>query len=545
VFDRGGFTLEPPLPSLFEPVLPLNISGILEAKIFSAENFWKVHFEGIKMNKISSFLFTFLFYIFLTVAVYPEGIAGNQEMIETELNQIFDSAKIEFFATVNDFLEKHFLKAQLSQQDLERIANAQDGIPYLFERIMVLAYQKDAPVFESLIKKGDEESLQTFRVKFISLAKEYAARFVGSLFRKQPRADFAMMLPHNKGKSTLDLVLQTLGFYAKNDLPDFPKAQWYANVIPPDLKSQWAVDAVDARKCWPKTQGEGVIVAVIDSGIDPYNSLFRDRVVPGFNFVMRTTPPWSAENPAMIDYGLHGTGVSSALLAIAPQCKIMPVRIHDSDTMNDPPYDYWLTEQAAAGIYWAVHHGAHIISKSSRLLPSEPVEAEAVRYAYEHNVIICSSAGNIPRVYLGLRPEESLYRAFDREVLLIGGVEKRNGKIRPWPHSVMGDFVDVAAPSKDVFVLVPVYMKGMTNTYVAGTSLSAPIAAGVVALMRSAAPPSQELLKKPGAYVKLITQCIKDTAQLDVLGLSEPNEYVGHGLIDAVAAVERIQEEIY
>jgi hypothetical protein len=470
-----------------------------------------------------------------------DGIEGPS----VQLDRIFDQAKTEFFSTVNKYLEKHFRKAELSHKDLARIANAEEGIPYLFERIMILAYQKDAPVFESLMEKGDEESLKTFREKFVALAKDYAARFVGSLFRRQPRADFAMMLPQNKGKSTLDLILQTLGFNAKNELPDIPKAKWFTNVIPPDLKSQWGIDAVNARKCWPKTRGEGVIVAVIDSGIDPYNSLFKDRIVPGFNSVIRKTPPWSDENPPMIDYGLHGTGVSSALLAIAPQCMIMPVRIHDSDTMNDPPFDYWLTEQAAAGIYWAVHHGADIISKSSRLSPAEPVEAEAVRYAYEHNVIICSSAGNVPRVHLGLRPEDTLYRAFDREVLLIGGVEKTDNKIRPWPYSVLGEFVDVAAPSKDVFVLVPVYMEGMNNAYVAGTSLSAPIAAGVVALMYSAAPPSQELLKKPGAYVKLVTRCLKDTARLDVLGLAEPNEYVGHGLIDALAAVERIQKEMH
>jgi len=469
---------------------------------------------------------------------------GNLNGQNDQLSLIFKEAKTEFFAIVNKYLEKHFRKAELTQEDLDRIANAEEGIPCLFERIMILAYQKDAPLYAEWIKKGDEESLEKFRGRFIDLAKDYAARFVGSLFRKQPRADFAMMLPHNKGKSTLDLVLQTLGFNAKKELPKLPKEKWFTNIVEPDLNSQWCIDAVNARECWQKTQGEGVVVAVIDSGIDPYNSLFKDRVIPGFNSVTQTTPPWSGDTPPMIDYGLHGTGVSSALLAIAPQCQIMPVRIHDSDTMNDPPYDYWLTEQAAAGIYWAVHHGAHIISKSSRLLPAEPAVAEAVRYAYEHNVIICSSAGNIPRVHLGLRPEDTLYRAFDKEVLLIGGVEKYEGKIRPWPHSVPGEFVDVAAPSKDVFVLVPVYMEGMKNAYVAGTSLSAPIAAGVAALMRSAAPPNLELLKKPGAYVRMVTQSLKETARLEVLALTEPNEYVGHGLIDAAAAAERIRKEM-
>ncbi|MBN1222724.1 MAG: S8 family serine peptidase, partial [Candidatus Aminicenantes bacterium] len=430
--------------------------------------------------------------------VFVPARAGQiRQETENRLNQIFKEARAEFFSTVDKILEKHFRKVELRPEDLERIANASKEIPSLFERIMILAYQKDEPVYASLIQKGDESSLQFFKEKFIALARDYAARFVGSLFRKQPQADFAMMLPHNQGKSTLDLVLQTLGYSVKTELPDYPKEKWFTNEIESDLESQWGIDAVKARECWSITRGEGVVVAVIDSGIDPYNSLFEKRTIPGVNFVGKTTPPWSEENPPMIDYGLHGTGVSSALLAIAPECKIMPIRIHDSDTMNDPPFDYWLTEQAAAGIYWAVHHGAHVISKSSRLLPAEPVVGEAVRYANEHNVVICSSAGNIPRVHLGLRPEETLYRAFDKEVLLIGGVEKDRDKIRAWPYSVPGDFVDVAAPSQDVFVLVPVYMKGMKNLYVAGTSLAAPIAAGVVALMRSAAPPSRGLLGKP------------------------------------------------
>jgi len=486
--------------------------------------------------------FTVLLFSVFLFALSSHG--RMEQATETRLDHIFEEARAEFFAAVDSILAEHFRKPELSSRDLERIANASEGIPTLFERIMALAYQKDAPFYSALIEKGDDASLELFREKFIGLSKDYAARFVGSLFRKQPRADFAMMLPHNKGKSTLDLVLQTLGFNAKTDLPEYPKEKWFANEIEPDFGSQWGIDAVNARQCWPLTKGKGIVVAVIDSGIDPYNSLFENRTVPGVNFVGKTTPPWSDENPPMIDYGLHGTGVSSALLAVAPECSIMPVRIHDSDTMNDPPFDYWLTEQGAAGIYWAVHHGAHIISKSSRLHPAEPVVGEAVRYAHEHNVIICSSAGNIPRVHLGLRPEDTLYRAFDKEVLLIGGVEKEGDKIRAWPHSVPGDFVDVAAPSKDVFVFVPVYMKKMKNLYVAGTSLSAPIAAGVTALMRSAAPPSNGLLRKPGIYVRRVTRCLKDTARLDVLGMAGPNEFVGHGLIDALAAVKQIRRII-
>jgi len=470
--------------------------------------------------------------------------AKNLAELDKKLDLIFEEARKEFFSSVNKLMENHFCKSELSLEDLARIENARNGIPYLFERIMNIAYQKDEPTFTEWIRKGDKESLEKFRQKFVALAKDYAARFVGSLFRKTPHAEFALQLPHNKGKSTLDLVLQTLGYNVNNTLPDYPREKWFTNKLEPDISSQWGIDAINARQCWPITKGTGVVVAVLDSGVDPYNSLFKDRIIPGFNFLERTTPPWSDESPPMIDWGLHGTGVSSVLLSIAPNCRIMPVRIHDSDTMNDPPYDYWLIEWAATGIYYAVNHGAHIISKSSRLLPAEPVTAEAVRYAYEHNVIICSSAGNMPRVHLGLRPEDMLYKAFDKEILLIGGVEKREEGIRPWPNSIPGTYVDIAAPSKDVFVLVPVYMKDLKNMYVAGTSLSAPIASGVVALMRNAAAPSEWLLKKPGAYVRLVSRCLKETARLDILGMAETNEVAGHGLIDAYAAVKLIQEEI-
>ncbi len=409
---------------------------------------------------------------------------------------------------------------------------------------MIIAYQKEKPQFLKWIKAGDDGAMDAFREKFIALAQDYSARFVGSLFRKSKGYEFSKLLPHNKGKSTLDLVLQTLGYHAKNDLPGLPEDKWYANKVERDIETQWGIDAINARKCWEITKGTDTVVAILDSGIDPYNSFFKGRTLPGFSFLKRTTPPWSDEDPPTIDYGLHGTGVSSALLAIAPECKIMPVRVHDAETMNDPPYGYWLRELLAAGIYCAVNQGAHIISVSAAIHGSEPVMAEAVRYAYEKNVIICSSAGNISRVQFGLDPDSSLYRAVDKEVLLIGGVEKRDTKIRPWPYSVPGEFVDVAAPSSEVFILVPVYMENMQNMYVPGTSLSAPIAAGVAALMRSAAPPPDSLLQNPGEYVRLVTHCLKETARLEILGMAEPNEFVGYGLIDALAAVKMIQQSI-
>ena len=475
------------------------------------------------------------------LCVPPLGAGELKPETEKKLDAVFEKGKDAFFSTVSALLERHFRKSELDEADLAKLAKAREEIPYLYERLMIFAFQKDAPLYLELAGRGDDASLRQFEEMFLDLSKDYGARFVGSFFRKAKGFEFEMTLPHNKGKSRLELVLQSIGFNARNDLPDIPPEKWYSNPIKPDLAAQWAVDAVRARACWPRTKGSGVIVAVIDSGIDPFNALFKDRLVPGFNFLKRTKAPWKGEEAPVIDYGLHGTGVSSVLLAIAPDCRIMPVRPMDSDTMNDPAFDYWLHEFEAAGIYYAVNHGAHIISVSAGLHASQPVVAEAVRYAYKKNVIICTSAGNISRSQFGLNPEDAFYRAFDGEVLLIGGVEKQGPDIRPWPHSLPNPLVDLAAPSDGIFVLVPTYLPEFKDEYVAGTSLSAPIAAGVVALLRSAVPPSTEILKTQAAYCRLVARCLKETARLDILDVVEPNDVVGRGLIDAKAALELME----
>jgi subtilisin family serine protease len=469
------------------------------------------------------------------------GRAQTPPEVSQKLDLIFAEAKGAFFERIGKLLQNHPLKSELSEAELAKVLNGQKEIPYLFERLMIFAYQKDEPQYSAWARRGDAESLEKFRKSYVELAQEYAARFVGSLFRKTRQFDFEISLPHNRGKTRLELVLQSMGYNARNDLPDIPKADWYANAVKSDYTSQWAIDALRARPCWSVTKGSGVVVAVIDSGIDPYNSLFKDRLVPGFSFLGRTTPPWSGENPPMIDWGMHGTGCSSAVLAIAPDCKIMPIRAHDGDTMNDPVYDYWIYEFVAAGIYYAVHHGAQVISLSAPLPATELPLREALKYAYRENVPLCTSAGNVSRVQFGLRLEDQIFKTMKREEILAGGVAREGGAIRPWPVTVPHDEIDIATPSADVFVVVPVYIKEMQDMYVAGTSLSAPLAAGVVALLRSAAPPSRDILGKPGEYCRQVELSLTKTARLDILGQDEPDDVVGSGLVDAYGSLQMIK----
>ena len=184
-----------------------------------------------------------------------------------------------------------------------------------------------------------------------------------------------------------------------------------------------------------------------------------------------------------------------------------------------------------------------MISLSAPLPETELPLREAARYASERNVPICTSAGNISRIQFGLRLEDQTFKAIRKHVILAGGVAREDGAIRPWPITVPHDEMTIAAPSAEVYVLVPVYMKDkdLQDMYVAGTSLSAPLVAGVVAVVRSGAPPPPAVLEKPGEYCRLVMESLTKTARLDVLGLTEPDDIVGSGLADARAALQMMK----
>ncbi len=491
---------------------------------------------------VQRFMWGVLGVVLIQASVWAAPQAGPNPS-EAALTRIYADAKDAFFTTIEKLLARHPLRDELSAADALRLRDARTAIPNLFERVMVLAYQKDEPQFTEWIRKGDPESLKAFREEFLALAQEYGARFVGSLFRRDRLFDFTMALPHNRGKSRLDLVLQTLGYNARMDPAPVPPEQRFKNRVEPEFFSQWAPGAVNAPQAQKIAKGAGVVVAVVDSGLDPYNSFFKDRTVAGFSFIGRTKPPWEDEPTDTVDWGEHGTAVSSILALIAPEARIMPIKTADSDTMNDPPLPYWLNEFQAAGIYYAVHHGAHVISISQDVVSSEPVIWQAVRYAYSKNVVISTSGGNIPRDQWGIGADQGLYRSFDHEVLLVGGLVKEGDAIRAWPGTMPGPQMTIAAPC-NAFVVAPTYMNEAKPDYHTGTSIAAPIAAGIAALMRSAAPPPPRVVEQPGAYVRMISDTLKETARLDVLGFVDANDIVGHGLVDAEAAVRAIQKKV-
>ena len=471
--------------------------------------------------------------IIMLVAVRV-GTAAPPIPVE-KLQVIFEAGRAAFFAEVGARLPSSPDRAQISDEEAKQLTGV---LPDLFDRVMALAWQKDAPAWEALIRDGDAAS---FEQRFRALSIDYGRRLVDNLFRKSSEHDFLMTLPNSKGRRPLELVLRTLGYGVKTGPPDLPREKWNR---PPDsnLARQWWIEAIRLPEAHRITTGKGVVVAVLDTGIDRSLGLFKDRLVEGVSLIARSGPPWTSGNDSTWDWGDHGTVVSSVLLTTAPSVTIMPIRHGDGTVMNDPPYSYWLHETMAAGIYTAVHRGAQVINISAVLGEDSPVLRDAVSYAWEHNVLIVAGAGRWGRLAKIGDPFPADYPASYPNLIQAGtfGVNKGLFEVVPWLHP--SPAMDVVTPGADVYMEFPAYSES-TNSAGSGTSLSAPVASGVAAMMMAVRPMTVAEAKTAGAYCRLIERGLRQTANPTLVGHKGFEPAGGYGVVDAAAAVEWIRKQ--
>lgn len=148
--------------------------------------------------------------------------------------------------------------------------------------------------------------------------------------------------------------------------------------------------------------GEGVVVAVVDSGIDVENAHLADQVIGGINLVAD-----GEREDGMSDLSGHGTSVAGAIAAaeiensesgvvgLAPGAKLLAVRVFRDDGADAVkagfgPDDLLMAE----GIVWAVDNGATIVNVSMSSTVDRPEFRQAVEYATSHGVLVVASAGN-------------------------------------------------------------------------------------------------------------------------------------------------------
>ncbi len=258
--------------------------------------------------------------------------------------------------------------------------------------------------------------------------------------------------------------------------------------------NNWGADMIKAPEAWAKGYtGQGVVVAVVDTGIDYNHADLKNNIwtntkeIPnngidddgngyiddtrGWNFVKNTNE--------VMDDNSHGTHVSGivagekngfGVTGVAYNAKIMPVKVLD----NSGAGSY---SAIANGIYYAVKNGANVINLSlGGDLPNSTLES-AIDYANQKGVVVVMAAGNNGYPFVSYPAGYA-----NKSGIAVGAVDKNNNIANFSNRPGLSQLSYVTAPGVDVYSSVP----GNQYASYSGTSMAAPYVTGVVALMLSA-----------------------------------------------------------
>jgi subtilase family protein len=249
---------------------------------------------------------------------------------------------------------------------------------------------------------------------------------------------------------------------------------WPASVPnDPDYSATQAsyLSAIGVPSAWEVTTGsEAVVVAVLDSGVDASHPDLAGRVVPGRNVVDSNDDTTDERGHGTNMAGIVGAATNNALgvAGVAWAAKIMPVKVsYPSGAASDT--------NVAAGIVWAVDHGADVISISLSAPVDDNVLQRGVDYATIHDVLVVAAAGNS-------RSDIPEFPAASRDVVAVGATDASG---RRTPFSNFGPWVDVNAPGVGI-VTTQANSAGFAT--VSGTSAATALVSGVAVLLRAAYP---------------------------------------------------------
>jgi type VII secretion-associated serine protease mycosin len=273
--------------------------------------------------------------------------------------------------------------------------------------------------------------------------------------------------------------------------------------------NQWHLKALHIVAVHRITQGEGVTVAVVDTGVDPHPDLRR-------NLLRGTVVDPQASGDGRTDRIGHGTAMAgliaahgrasgSGVLGIAPAAKILPVTANAAREVGD-------ADLVAAGVEWATAHGADVINVSSSGGPS-PRLRSAVQAALDAGAVVVAAAGNTPSALAVQFP--ALYPG----VVAVGATDEKGEHAG---ISVTGRGIVLSAPG------VNIHSTSLGGRYqvATGTSDATAIVSGAAALVRSRFPdlPAAEVVHRL-------------TATATDKGAPGWDEQYGYGVLNLVAAL--------
>lgn len=280
------------------------------------------------------------------------------------------------------------------------------------------------------------------------------------------------------------------------------------------------LNLIDVAPAWKAGYtGKGVVVAVLDSGIDlghpdlqsniwrnpkeiPGDGIDNDLNgvrddVNGWDFVDGDANPSPELRDPEQDHGTHVAGIIGAkrngidinslnntweMNGVAYDAQIMPIRVLGSKGGEN--------KDIADGIRYAVNNGANVINMSLGGLVASPVVRQALEYAKQRGVFVVMSAGNDRDKLNPSEPDFPAFYAFDDLGIAVGAVTSFPGKQVTTFSNPAGSIPTnfVVAPGHEVLSTVPITPGNVGYNFKQGTSMAAPYVAGVVALIRQANP---------------------------------------------------------
>ena len=286
-------------------------------------------------------------------------------------------------------------------------------------------------------------------------------------------------------------------------------------------REHWQHEVMDTHRAWERSTGEGVVVAVIDTGIYVNHPAFRGRILDiSYNSHTNEVGLLAVED----DYG-HGTHVTGILAGaptsprnisgVAPDAYIMSIKAN----IPEQP-EYFEAASLFRAINYAVDNGADIINLSlgrSYHTGHDKNEHDVIRNAVNAGVTIVAAAGNSAYHYVD-------FPAAYPEVIAVSSVMK--GPVFDWSYSNYGVGLDISAPGTEIYAafLGGVYLSA------SGTSMASPNVAGVAALLAS---------NHPYLTVQQLRERLTSTARQS--GFGDIKIY-GYGIVDAYAALRGVDE---
>lgn len=273
----------------------------------------------------------------------------------------------------------------------------------------------------------------------------------------------------------------------------------------PYFGSQWHLSNIEAPQAWASTQGAGIKIAILDTGVDGTHPDLAGRMLPGYNFY--------DNNTNTSDVNGHGTAVAGTAAAtvnngagvasVAGQASIIPVRISAPDG-----YAYWST--IAQGLTWAADNGADVANISYAVTGSAAVQS-AANYMRSKGGLVVVSAGN----------SGALENVAPTNAMITVAATDSSNQLTSW--SSYGGYVTISAPGAGIYTT----SRGGGYGARSGTSFSSPVTAGVVGLMKAVNP-------------SLAPADVEDLLYRSALDLGAPGRDIqyGWGRVNAAAAVQ-------